>query len=47
MVLHHPNGRLGNNLFNFIEMAESKHIAFHRANGYHFYNGVWNFIRGY
>ena len=36
IILHHPNGRNGNNIMNFIEMPENEHIAFHRENGYRY-----------
>ena len=41
MVLHHPFGRGGANLYRVEVMTRTQHIAFHRLHGYHFVNGVW------
>jgi len=45
MVLHHPYGRGGRNLYTFIEMTAKEHNAFHIEFGRYFYNNVWNFVK--
>ena len=45
MVLHHPSGREGTNLYRFIPMSMKEHNAFHKEFGRHFYNGTWNFVK--
>jgi RHS repeat-associated protein len=42
MVLHHPFGRQGANLYKVTVMTATKHISFHKTSGYYFYNGIWN-----
>ena len=44
VVLHHPYGRQGGNIFIFEEMTQSEHVAFHKEHGYHYYNGEWHHI---
>ena len=40
-VLHHPFGRQGANLYKVQVKTQAEHIAFHKANGYFYRNGVW------
>ena len=45
MILHHPLGREGANLYKFIPMSMKEHKAFHSQFGRYFYDGVWNLVR--
>jgi len=40
MVLHHPFGRIGDNLYRVRVMTQTQHMKFHNAEGYYFYNGI-------
>ena len=40
VVLHHINGRYGDDLYNVVAMTRTNHIKYHQTYGYHF-NLFW------
>ena len=43
VILHHPKGRLGANLYNVVGVTQSQHLAIHAITGYK--NAVWDAVQ--
>ena len=42
VILHHPLGRTGNNLYNVVGVTQNQHLAIHHVIGYR--NAQWNAV---